>query len=206
MNDRQALVDGLAALGLRAEPAMVAGLLAYADELEKWNRVYNLTSIPAGEQTITHHLLDSLAVADAITGEAIADIGSGAGFPGMPLALYHPGRRFTLVDSAGKKTRFMAHVRILLGLDNVEVVQGRAEAMTGRYDEILCRGLGSLADIARMTAHLLAPAGRILALKGAISESEAKAVAAPFVIERIQPLAVPGIDAPRSLVVVTRSA
>jgi 16S rRNA (guanine527-N7)-methyltransferase len=199
--DRRMLVEGLAALDLTSTPEVVARLLDFARELERWNRVYNLTSVPGGSMTISHHLLDSLAIAPMLDGETVLDIGSGAGFPGIPLAICLPHRQFTLLDSVGKKTRFLEHVRIKLGLANLRVVQSRAEDFEGRYDVVMCRGLASLAGIARMAAHLLAKSGRLLALKGTIDDAEANDVALPFIIERIHSLAVPGVQGQRNLVV-----
>ena len=201
MNDRQALVLGLEALGLEPDPARVTRLLDYVAELQKWNRVYNLTAVAPGEDTVSRHLLDSLSVAAALEDGSVVDVGSGAGLPGIPLALYRPEARFTLLDSAGKRTRFLEHIRIRLGLDNVEVAQGRAETFSGQFDKVICRGLGSLAEIAEMTAHLLAPFGQILAMKGDVSREELAGVAPPVAIVRIDPLSVPGIEARRSLVI-----
>lgn len=200
MSDRQALIQGLVALGLDPNPAIVDRLLAYAGELASWNRVYNLTTVAPGGDTINRHLLDSLSVVHALLQGSILDVGSGAGLPGIPLALVHTAGRFTLLDSAGKKTRFLEHVRIRLKLDNVKVVQARAEAFSGQYDMVVCRGLAPLADIARMTAHLLAPGGRILAMKGEVTQAETEAVTSPFQVKRIDTLSVPGVDARRSLV------
>lgn len=197
MTDSLAL--GLKALGLNAGDATLEKLERYAALLEKWNRVYNLTAIPAS-RTVTHHLLDSLAVAGAVTGKDIIDIGTGGGLPGIPLALVHPSKAFTLLDSAGKKTQFLSQVRIELSLTNVTVVHARVEQFEGQFDQVVCRAVASLADIAVMAAHLLAPGGRILAMKGVVDEDEASAVAPPFEIESIAPLAVPGIDAARHLV------
>ena len=203
MNEQQVLVRGLEALGLDPDPVRVAKLLDYAAELQKWNRVYNLTAIAPGEDTVSRHLLDSLSVAAALTpgGARVVDVGSGAGLPGIPLALYRPEIHFTLLDSAGKRTRFVEHIRIRLGLPNVEVAQGRAEAFSGQFDKVICRGLGSLAEIAEMTAHLLAPSGQILAMKGDVSQQELAGVVPPVVTVRIDPLIVPGLDARRSLVI-----
>lgn len=205
MNDRQALVLGLEALGLDPDPARVEKLLDYVAELQKWNRVYNLTAVAPGEDTVSRHLLDSLAVAAALEDGSVVDVGSGAGLPGIPLALYRPKARFTLLDSAGKRTRFLEHIRIRLGLDNVAVVQGRAETFSGQFDKVICRGLGSLAEIAGMTAHLLAPFGQIFAMKGDVSREELAGVVPPVAIVRIDPLSVPGLDAKRSLVIMEAS-
>lgn len=199
--DHSMLAEGLHTLGLANSPEVVSRLMAFTGELERWNRIYNLTSVPGGAPTISHHLLDSLAIAPMVFGDTVLDMGSGAGFPGIPLAICLPDRHFTLLDSVGKKTRFLEHVRIKLGLANLAVVQARAEDFAGQYDVIVCRGLGSLAEIACMAAHLLARSGRLFALKSTIDEAETKEVAAPFIVERIQPLAVPGVRAHRNLVV-----
>ena len=107
-----------------------AQLLTLLDELERWNRTYNLTAVTEREEMITHHLLDSLSISPDLAGSRIADVGTGAGFPGLPLAVLNPGRQFTLIDSSGKKTRFVAHAARTLGLANVSAVQARAETLT----------------------------------------------------------------------------
>lgn len=203
MKSEQSLSLGMAQLGVEASADAMSRLMAFADELQKWNKVHNLTRVAPGESTISHHLLDSLAVAPFVEGRDIIDVGSGGGFPGMPLAIVMPDRDFTLLDSAGKKTRFLEHVRITLGLQNVRVVQARAESFEGSFDVITCRALASLAEIARMTAHLLAPGGKVLALKGTLQD-EAGPVA-PLAIERTAPFVVPGIDQPRNLVIMKRT-
>ena len=120
------LVAGAARLGLALDALQVERLLALAAELRRWNRSYNLTAVDAPAEVLTHHLLDSLAAHDVLAGERIADVGTGAGFPGLPLAIVHPARQFLLIDSAGKKLRFIAHVARQLGLANVMTRHARA--------------------------------------------------------------------------------
>jgi len=201
MTTGQWLVEGLEALGLAREPARIERLLAFAEMLAKWNRVYNLTRIAPGESTITRHLLDSLAIAPLIHARAVVDVGSGGGLPGIPLAIYLPAIEFVLVDSAGKKARFLEQARIELALDNVRVVHARAEDVTGSFDIVTCRAFASLADIGRMTAHLLAPSGQIFALKGAVPAQEIAGIQSPVTLKTIRPLTVPGVDQPRNLVI-----
>jgi len=201
MKQRAALTGGLAALGLDTTPAMIDRLLRYAGELEKWNRVYNLTSVPPGEASITYHLLDSLSVVPYVTGETLVDVGSGAGLPGIPLAVYFPEKRFTLLDSAGKKARFLEHVRVAIGLANVDVVQRRVEEFEGSFDIVACRAFASLADIGARTAHLLGTGGRVLAMKGNLDPEELESIVPPLAVDRIARLQVPGIGGERQLVI-----
>src|SRR4029077_10102752 len=121
------LVQDAATLGVTLTSEDAARLLSLTAELARWNRSYNLTAISAPTAVLTHHLLDSLAVHPDLAGTRIADVGTGAGFPGLPLALMNPGRQFTLIDSSGKKLRFVAHAAHLLGLGNVATLQARVE-------------------------------------------------------------------------------
>src|SRR5215471_1531870 len=118
-----------ALLGVGLAAADAARLTALLDELERWNRSYNLTAIESREEMVTHHLLDSLAINPDLAGRRIADVGTGGGFPGLPLAIVNPTRQFTLIDSSGKKVRFVAHAAHLLALGNVEALQARVETL-----------------------------------------------------------------------------
>lgn len=201
MSAGQTLARGMAALGFDDDAGTRERLLAYAAGLARWNRVYNLTQVPEGDATITHHLLDSLAIAGHVTGDTVIDVGSGGGMPGIILAIVQPSRAFTLLDSNGKKTRFLEHIRIQLGLDNVQVVQCRSEAHVGSYDVVTCRAFASLADISRLTAHLLKLNGSVLAMKGVLGPEERQQDVSPLAVEQVIPLSVPGIDSERHLVV-----
>lgn len=202
-----ALLDpGLDALGV--DRAASAPLLDYLALLARWNRAYNLTAIrdPAG--MVRLHLLDSLAMHAHVRGVArLADLGAGAGLPGIPLALAVPGLSVTLVESAGKKARFMREAVRSLGLGGrVDVVEGRAEALDapGAYDAVTARALATLPELVGFGGHLLAPGGRLLAMKGQWPEPGDPPLPAGWRVEAVHPLAVPGVDAARHLVVAVR--
>jgi 16S rRNA (guanine527-N7)-methyltransferase len=194
-----------ARLGVRLEPAAAEALLALATELAEWNRRFNLTSID-DERTATHHLLDSLAVGPYLKGQRIADVGTGAGFPGIPLALAYPGREFVLIDATRKKLGFVEHVVAKLGLRNVTAVHARAEQYRPPqlFDSVVARALARLDRFVRFAGHLCAPAGRLLAMKGRLDEAEMKSVPRDWRIVATHRVAVPGLDAERHVVELAR--
>lgn len=196
------LAEGLSALGLALEPGQVGALLRLVDELADWNARFNLTAIREPAAVVDKHLLDSLAVLPHLKGLAIADIGTGAGFPGLPLAIADPDRRFTLVESTGKKANFVRHAVRMLDLPNVEVVQARAESYRPArpFDGVIARALGSLADFVRVAGHLAGRGGRLLAMKGKVPEAELAALPSGWKVIAVHPVAVPGLDAERCLV------
>ena len=142
----------MAELGLAAEAAAVDALLDYLELLTRWNSAYNLTSIRAPEQMVTHHLLDSLAAAPFVRGERLADIGTGAGLPGIPLAVLNPERQVTLIDANGKKTRFLREAVRTLKLGNVRIEATRVEDARGQYDTVTARAFASLGDMPKVVA------------------------------------------------------
>ena len=202
---RQRLGAGLAALQLEIPSDVVARLLDYLDLLQRWNATYNLSAIRDPGEMVTRHLLDSLAIVPYVSGATLADLGTGAGLPGIPLAIVAPERAVALVDSNGKKTRFLRAAVRELGLANVRVVEGRVEAVDGRFDCITARAFASLADMLAWGGHLLAPGGRWLALKGRFPRDELDALPRGFAVEAVEPLAVPGLDAERHVVIITGS-
>lgn len=205
------LEDGLSILGLPV--TLGPPLLRYMGELQQWNAAYNLTAIQSPPDMVTKHLLDSLAVLPHLHGRHIIDVGSGAGLPGIPLALANPTRRFTLLDSNGKKAAFLRHAGRALGLAQVEVVNARAEDYAqaegkGRFDSVLSRAFASLAEMLECTGQLCALHGKILAMKGRFPEDELEDLrhtASGFEVEAILPLEVPGLAAERHLVIFCRS-
>lgn len=207
-DDPHALLDaGLATLGL--DPALDAPLRRYLDLLARWNRTYNLTAIRDPGEMVTLHLLDSLSMHAHMDGVSrLADLGTGAGLPGIPLAIARPGLEVTLVESNGKKARFLREAVRSLGLANARVAESRAEAvdMPGAFDAITARAMATLADIIAVGGHLLAPGGRLLAMKGVRPDAEIALLPAGWEVEAIHPLAVPGLGAERHLVVVGRAA
>lgn len=199
------LEAGLAALGLPAQP-LAARLLDYLALLDRWNRTYNLTAIRDPREMLSKHLLDSLSMWPHVRDGKLADLGTGPGLPGIPLALARPGLQVTLVESNGKKTRFLREVVRQLGLANVRVLESRAEAVDepGAYDQITARAMDTLAGILEVGGHLLAPGGRLLAMKGQRPDAEIAALPPGWRVETVQPLAVPGLEGDRHLVTVTR--
>ncbi len=199
------LDNGLDTLGIASTPAQQAQALRYITLIEKWNRVDNLTAISDAEQMVVHHLLDSLAVHPYLPpAQTVLDVGSGAGLPGIPLAIFNPHISFTLLDAAAKRVRFMRHAVTTLALDNVSVIQGRADAYCAehRADLIISRAFTSTADFVRQTAVALAEGGRLFAMKGKLPQQELGALAANFEYT-VVPLQVPGLAAERHLITIT---
>ncbi len=198
------LEQGLAAMSL---PAELAGpLLQYLALLDRWNKTYNLTAIRDPREMVTRHLLDSLAMAPFVSAGSLADLGTGPGLPGIPLAITHPGLQVTLVESNGKKCRFMREAVRKLALANARVAESRAEALDepGAYDNLTARAMDTLAGIIAVGGHLLRPGGRLLAMKGVVPHEEIAALPAGWQVESITPLQVPGLVGERHLVVVGR--
>jgi len=198
---RAALLKGLDALQLDTDVHCVDQLLAFVALLQKWNRAYNLTAVRDPLSMVRRHLLDSLSISEHIRGTQLLDVGSGAGLPGIPLALCQPQRHFTLLDGNGKKTRFLFQARAALQLANVDVVHARIEAhRDSRYDCILSRAFAPLETIYRLCAPLLVPGGSLLAMKGALTEEEMAPLRKQPVDILCVPLQVPGLDEQRTLV------
>jgi 16S rRNA (guanine527-N7)-methyltransferase len=199
---RQRLVAGIAELALDLPADATDRLLTYLDLLGHWNRAYNLTAVRDPVATVSRHLLDSLAVAPLESGATLADLGSGAGLPGIPLAIAAPRRRVVLVDSNGKKARFLREAVRQLALPNVQVAESRVEEVTGPFDCITARAFTSLPEMMRQGGHLLAPEGCWLAMKGRFPHDELAGIEPAFRIESVAALAVPGLDAERHVVVI----
>jgi len=200
------LRDGCDALSLSVDAGQQRRLLDYLALLASWNKAYNLTAIRDESQMVTRHLLDSLAIAPLVSGHRLLDVGTGAGLPGVPLAILFPDRAFHLLDSNGKKTRFLFQVKTALGLDNMMVHQARVESyrVTALYDAILSRAFASLQDMVQACRHLLAPGGSFLAMKGALPAEELDALGQDYPQRAVFPLHVPGLDEQRHLVVIAR--
>ena len=202
---RQRLGAGLAALRIDLPDDVVARLLDYLALLHRWNATYNLSAVRDPLEMVTRHLLDSLAVVPYVRGATLADLGTGAGLPGIPLAIVAPERAVTLVDSNGKKTRFLRAAVRELRLANVSVAEVRVEAVQGRFDCITARAFATLADMLAWGGHLLAPGGRWLALKGRHPQDEIDALPSGFAVEAVVPLVVPGLEAERHVVIIRGS-
>lgn len=230
---RADLDAGLAALGL--DHALAEPLVRYLSLLQRWNAAYNLTAIREPREMVTKHLLDSLAMVPAMVGvpglgvpgpkvgvpdsdspgkvgvpdpqtAGLADLGTGPGLPGIPLAIAIPGLRVTLVESNGKKARFLREAVRTLGLGDVDVAESRIEALDrpGRYAAITARALATLPQILALGGHLLAADGVLLAMKGARPDDEIAALPPGWAVREVRPLRVPGLDAERHLVVIGR--
>ncbi|MBA2238761.1 MAG: 16S rRNA (guanine(527)-N(7))-methyltransferase RsmG [Lysobacter sp.] len=202
---RDELDAGLRALGL--DPNLAKPLLAYLVLLERWNRIYNLTAIRDPREMVGKHLLDALAIHPHLDGiSTLADLGSGAGIPGIPLAIARPDLQLTLVESNGKKARFLRETVRALPLPNVRVAESRAEALDepAAFDAITARALATLADILAVGGHLLKPSGKLLAMKGASPHEEIAALPAGWRLDAVHSLTVPGLEAERHLVVIGR--
>jgi 16S rRNA (guanine527-N7)-methyltransferase len=195
---------GTAELGLAPTPAAFERLLDYVDLLTRWNAAYNLTAVRDPAEMIGRHLLDSLAVAPFVQGTTLADLGSGAGLPGIPLAILEPAREHVLVDSNGKKTRFLREAVRELKLTNVRVEQARVENMRGQFDCVTARAFASLKEMLALGGHLLAPAGTWLAMKGLLDKEEILGVPPEFHVAEVRPLAIPGLAASRHVIVIRR--
>lgn len=175
-------------------------LWQYLEALQKWNQAFNLTAIRDKKKMITHHLMDSLAVAPFVTSELIADVGTGAGLPGIPLAILFPEKSFHLVDSNVKKTRFVTQVAHQLLLKNVEVHHQRVEQLGIKVDQVISRAFASLADFINVTEHLLKDGGEFLAMKGKIPQTEIDLLPSDTFLVATEVIEVPGLDAERHLI------
>jgi 16S rRNA (guanine527-N7)-methyltransferase len=201
---RQRLDAGIAALKLAVDEGQRQQLLAYLALLQKWNRAYNLTAVRDPAEMVTRHLIDSLAVAPHLERRQretrplrVVDVGSGAGLPGIPLALVFPRFEFMLLDSNGKKTRFLTQAKAELGLDNVSVIQSRVEEFrpdAPLFDVVIARAFAPLGEILTLCHHLLARRGRILAMKGAVTAAELATLPEGAVQHELVRLVVPGLE------------
>jgi len=189
----------LTALKLSLDATTIEAIFAYAQLLHQWNQIHNLTGAKTLEDIVLHHIVDSLTIAPYIKGPNILDVGSGGGFPGVPLALVFPQNNFILLDSNHKKTRFLNHVVVTLDLKNVKAVCERVEkfSFAPGFDTIISRATVSLKKLWAWTKHLVAPQGQLLAMKGKYPADELKELKVPVQIERLD---FPGVEAQRHVV------
>ena len=203
----EALISGAARLGLSLSETQAAQLVHLLDELDEWNQRMNLTAIRERSQQITKHLLDSLSVHAHLGGTSVADIGTGAGFPGLPLAIALPQLQFTLLDSTAKKLKFVDHAAQTLGLHNVQTVHTRAETYRPkeRFDAVVSRAVGPLETFVKGSGHLTVGGGRLLAMKGRYPTDELTHIPSGWKLAAVHRLNVPGLDEQRHLVELCRS-
>jgi 16S rRNA (guanine527-N7)-methyltransferase len=177
----------------------------YLDLLQRWNEVFNLTAIRDPDEMVWLHILDSLSINTFLQGKRIIDVGTGGGLPGIPLAIINPDKQFTLLDSNGKKTRFLTQAKMELGLKNIEVVQSRCELYnpTEKFDLIVSRAFSSIRLMLETTQHLAQNSGQFVAMKGIYPEEELKDIPANFGW-KVQPLTIKGLAAERHVVFIER--
>lgn len=206
------LRQGAAELGLVLPEPVLRRLLAMLELLRKWNAVYNLTAIRDPREMLVHHLLDSLSILPPLRRRldldraTIADVGSGAGLPGLPIAIVHPGARLVSIEPIGKKTAFQRQVCSELALTNVEIVTGKAESLARPVDLVTCRAFASLSDFVDAAARLVGPTTWLAAMKGQRAGLDAELAALPPECRaEIEPLRVPFLDAERHLVLIRRA-
>jgi len=180
-------------------------LVGYVEMLHKWNKAYNLTSVRDPEQMLVRHILDSIVVEPHLQGERFIDVGTGPGLPGVPLAIVRPQAHFTLLDSLGKRIRFLRQVQHELKLENITPVQSRVEEFPAEppFDGVISRAFASLTDMINWCQHLPGTQGRFYALKGLLPEDEIAALPEGFSVEKTVALTVPNLEGERHLVVIT---
>ena len=183
-------------------------LARYLILLQKWNRRYNLTSIVDAKEMVIKHILDSLAIRPFIVGQRIIDVGSGAGLPGIPLAITLPEKQFVLLDSRGKKTRFLTQVKIDLELKNVDIIGERCEKYHPAhcFDVVVARAFSNLSEMLKCTQHLVCQSGIFLAMKGVFPWEELNAIPNGFAVERIEPLHIPNLLAKRHVILMAKKS
>jgi 16S rRNA (guanine527-N7)-methyltransferase len=201
------LIAGAAQLGIELTETQAQQLIRLLDELDDWNQRMNLTAIRERPAQITKHLLDSLSVQPFLHGERVLDVGTGPGFPGLPLAIVNPSRQFMLLDSTAKKLKFIEHVAQLLELPNVQTVHTRAENFrpAQRFDIVVSRAVGPVEQFVKWAGHLSVGGGRLLAMKGRYPEGELAKLPSGWKLAAVHRLNVPALDEERHLVEICRS-
>jgi len=202
------LEQGVEDLGIRLPPTAEQRLLDYLALMQKWNRVYSLTAIREPAKSVSHHLLDSLAVVPHLKGGPLLDVGSGPGLPGIPVAIARPDWHVTLLDSNHKKAAFLNQAVAELEVTNAEVRRERVEQWRPpmMFEVVISRAFAELADFVRLAGHLLAPGGRLAAMKGLYPYEEIAQMPAGYRVDQVVPLAVPGVEGERHLVMIEKSA
>ena len=198
-NCRKILQQGLQQLDIPLDENKLESLLTFIKLIEKWNKAYNLTAVRNREDMARLHILDSLAVLPFLSGNQIADVGTGAGLPGIPLAIFLADKEFTLIDSNSKKTRFVQQAILELGLKNVNVIHSRVEKIQvdKQFSTVIMRAFANLQNIISLTRHLLDDQGILLAMKGQQPDEELSEISQPY---SIIPIQVPGVEATRCII------
>lgn len=201
-NLEQLLRQGLGQMQIELDGRQVGRLLDYVSLLHQWNQAYNLTAVTAPEEMVRRHILDSLAILPYLRGNRFIDVGTGPGLPGIPLAIAMPQRDFTLLDSNGKRTRFLFQAITTLELGNAKEVQERVQdyRSTEGFDGIISRAFSSLAEMVERTNHLLGARGFFYAMKGRVSEKELSQLRKPYTVCALHKLVVPGLARERHLI------
>ncbi|MDA7687223.1 16S rRNA (guanine(527)-N(7))-methyltransferase RsmG [Pseudomonadales bacterium] len=202
---KKVLLSGCEKLSLKLSLKDSDRLLQYLNLMQKWNRTHNLTALPSIDEMVVKHLLDSLSIESFLPSGTVLDIGSGAGLPGIPLAVVRPNQQFTLVDASFKRVAFLREVKRRLKLTNIDVIHARVEQLPNQaFEAITSRAFSSLPEMLDVTKHLLSDKGIWMAMKGHNPVSELSNVQDDFLVEAVDVLYVPGLDAERHLVRISK--
>ncbi|WP_444903502.1 16S rRNA (guanine(527)-N(7))-methyltransferase RsmG [Microbulbifer sp. CnH-101-E] len=204
---RPRLLEAAAQMSVALSDRQQDQLLEYLALFARWNSAYNLSAIRDPEQMLERHIIDSLSVVNLCGEGSLIDVGSGGGLPGIPLAIVHPERAITLLDSNGKKTRFLFQVASTLPLPNITVVNKRVEAFVPEqpFAGVVSRAFASIEDMVNGSEHMLAPKGRFYAMKGKLPEDELSALPKGIKVEQVHRLSVPGCDGERHMIQLCRT-
>jgi len=208
INFEKKLSDAAKEIGMSLNEIQLGLLLDYLALLIKWNKAYNLTAIRDPQEMLVKHLIDSLSIAPYIQGDYLADVGTGPGLPGIPMAIVFPEKRFLLVDSNGKKTRFLTQSKITLGLENIEVLNGRVEEIPAKekFDQIMSRAFTALDNMVNLCKHLLTDQGDFLAMKGLNPTDEISKLPEGYAVKSTIKLCVPACEDDRHLIIIGKSS
>lgn len=199
------LIDLIKQTDLIITEAQIDQLILYVNMLNKWNKAYNLTSVRDPNEMLIKHIMDSLVISPYLQGENFIDVGTGPGLPGIPLAIINPDKQFDLVDSLGKRVRFLKQVKFELGISNIQPIQTRIEDYVSKqFDGIISRAFASLNDMLTWCQHLPNQHGLFYALKSQSCENELNSIPTEFCLQTIIPLTVPKLEAERKLIIIAK--
>lgn len=199
------LIDLIKQTDLIITEAQIDQLIQYVNMLNKWNKAYNLTSVRDPNEMLIKHIMDSLVISPYLQGENFIDVGTGPGLPGIPLAIINPDKQFDLVDSLGKRVRFLKQVKFELGISNIQPIQTRIEDYVSKqFDGIISRAFASLNDMLTWCQHLPNQHGLFYALKSHSCENELNSIPTEFCLQTIIPLTVPKLEAERKLIIIAK--